>query len=454
MPRGSFAIVAFVTVFGSPALAGDETAEALIARRLAAASRGSLAEADALGALGALQASRGDGSGAEMLLRQALEGKERALGADHESLGPVLVDLALVLLSQGRMAEMESFLRRGLAIDDAADGDQPEVGRRLRRVTTLRLLASVRASVGDAAEAETLLRRAVRVSEAAPKLGGPDGADVLIGLGKLLVERGAIDEGEKFARRALRIYEKVSGPRRTQRVDALLTLAAVRMARRELAEALALLRRAGRVAELEGARPALRAAAAAHMGALWMAHGRPNEAEPFLERGLELGERAVGPDHPALIRVLQTLADCYRIRNRPDEAEALYQRAFDMASRAYGPRSAALVPSLSGLALLEEGRGDAVRAEARFREGLAVAEESADALGRAAYLGHMAAFFERQGAVGTAEHLYLRALAGLEGVGGHDPRRTVVLQGLASVYARQGRRGEAARILASLAPSP
>jgi tetratricopeptide (TPR) repeat protein len=434
---------------------GDhETAEALIARVLAAAPGGSLAEADALGALGALRATRGDYVRADMLLRQALDGRERALGTGHESVGPVLGDLALVLVCQGRMADAEAALRRGLAIDDAADGDDPKAGRRLRRLTAMGLLASFAASGGDNAQAETLLRRAVRVSEAAPRLGGLDVADVLNSLGKLLVDRGALGEGEKFARRALRIYENASGPRRAERVDALITLSAVRLARGEMDDALALLRRAGRVAELENARPALRAATAAHMGALWMVQGRNNEAEPYLERGLELGERAVGADHPALVRLLQTLADCYRLRNRTDDAEALYRRALDVASRAYGPRSAALLPSLSGLAMLDERRGDAVRADARYREALAVAEETADALGRAALLGDMAAFFERRGAIGTAEHLYLRALAGLEGVGGQDPRRTAMLHGLVSVYERQGRRAEAARISRSLAPSP
>ena len=434
---------------------GDhETAEALIARVLAAAPGGSLAEADALGALGALRATRGDYVRAEMLLRQALDGRERVLGAGHESVGSVLGDLALVLVCQGRMAEAETVLRRGLAIDDAADRDDPKLGRRFRRLTALGLLASLAASVGDNVQAETMLHRAVRVSDAAPRLGGPDVADVLNGMGKLLVDRGAIAEGEKFARRALRIYENVSGPRRAERVDALLTLSAVRLARGELAGALDLLRRAGRVAELENARPALRAATAAHLGALWLVQGRYNEAEPHLERGLDLGEHAVGADHPALIRLMQTLADCYRLRNRTDDAEALYRRAFDVASRAYGPRSAALIPSLSGLAMLDERRGDAVRAEARYREALAVAEDTADALGRATLLGDMAAFFERRGAMGTAEHLYIRALAGLEGVSGQDPRRTAVLHGLVSVYERQGRRAEAARLSRSLAPSP
>jgi tetratricopeptide (TPR) repeat protein len=107
--------------------------------------------------------------------------------------------------------------------------------------------------------------------------------------------------------------------------------------------------------------------------------GRYQDAEPLLEQGLDLGEKALGgPDHPGLIRLKQTLADCYRLRSRAAEAEALYRSALQNADRAYGPRHPAGLPSLSGLAALEEQRGNDARAESLHREALAVAE---DALG-------------------------------------------------------------------------
>ena len=45
----------------------------------------------------------------------------------------------------------------------------------------------------------------------------------------------------------------------------------------------------------------------------------------------------------------------------------------------------------------------------------------------------------------------MRALAALEHIEARDPRKAVVLQGLASLYATQGRRVEAARIESALA---
>ena len=130
----------------------------------------------------------------------------------------------------------------------------------------------------------------------------------------------------------------------------------------------------------------------------------------------ELAEDALGGEHHALIRLMQTLADCYRVRARAREAEALYERARRIADRAYGPRHAAMLPSLSGLALVAQQRGDDARAESLHREALAVAEAALEHLERA------------------------------------DPRRAAVLQGLAALYAAQGRGAEAARIERALAP--
>ena len=68
------------------------------------------------------------------------------------------------------------------------------------------------------------------------------------------------------------------------------------------------------------------------------------------------------------------------------------------------------------------------------------------AAGTPELLANLASFYAQQGEGGTAEHLYLRALAALELLEKVDPRREAVLHGLASLYAIQGRRAEADRI--------
>jgi tetratricopeptide (TPR) repeat protein len=363
----------------------------------------------------------------------------------------------LLLVGAGRLAEAEAALRASVVLDGARDADraQPLVSIRQRLISTLDVLSSLVAVRGELDEAEALLRRAVAIGDAPPSLPPVDRARVANSLARLLVERGAIREGDRFASRARKLYEKTRGPEHVELAEALSTQGAGRAARGDLEEAEVLLLRASRLAELENARPAVKAAAVANVGALRMLQGRYHEAEPLLERALELGEEALGgPDHPALIRLMQTLADCYRVRNRAQEAATLYEGALRISDRAYGARRPAALPSLSGMALVEEQRGNGARAEALHREALALAEEALGPRdpGRAEMLGNLASFYARRGEEGAAEHLFVRALAVLEPLGARDPRRTVVLQGLASLYQTQGRRADAARIERALAP--
>jgi tetratricopeptide (TPR) repeat protein len=422
-------------------------AEPLVARALALAPGGTAAEADGLRLLGAVSAAAGDRASAENSLRQAVEVGERALGPDHERLAPALCDLGMILVGNGRLPEAEARLRRCLSIDDASATVRP-VERRGRQVLALEILASLAVARGEAAESEALMRRAVALSTLEPSLGPADVADALTGLANAVVDRGGTREAGRLARRALALYERVHDGRHAEVAEVLVVLAAVRAGAGEAEEAVALLRRAGRVAEQENARPVVKAAAAANLGALWMSQGRYQDAEPLLEQALELGEHAVGAGHPGLIRPVQMLADCYRLRGRFPEAGALYERALGLASRAYGVRSVAAMPSLSGLAAVEEQAGHRQRAETLHRDAVAIAEDVADARdpARIEALAGLAAFFERQGESGPAEHLYVKAVAAAEHVGASDPRRVAALRGLASLYAGQGRRAEASRI--------
>jgi tetratricopeptide (TPR) repeat protein len=425
-------------------------AEPLAARALAAAPPGTAEESEALRMLAAVATAGGDREGAEASLRQAVQIMERAHGARDERLAPILCDLGLILVGGGRLVEAEALLRRGVAIDDAS---APRMDRRDRQVFVLDILAALATSKGNSADAEALQRRAVALANLDPALGPASVAPAMNGLAKALIDQGRTREGGRFAARALALYERVEGERHAEIVEALVNVAAVRATEGDLDEAAALLRRATRVAELENARPVLKAAAAANLGGLWMSQGRYQDAEPLLERAVDLGEQAVGAGHPGLVRPVQMLADCYRLRGRFAEAAVLYERASSLAAAAYGPRSAPAMGSLSGLAVVEEQLGHAARAEALHRDAVAVAEDVADPRdpARIDALAALARFYQHQGQAGAAEHLYVKALAAADHVGARDSRRVAVLRGLASLYAMQGRREEASQIEAALA---
>ena len=425
-------------------------AQAITARALASATGGTAGEAEALRLLAAVNVAAGDRAGAEALLRQAVDVLERAHGAADERLAHPVSDLGLLLVGDGRLPEAEALLRRGLAIDDAG---ARSLDRRARQVFTLDVLAALATSKGEPAESEALLRRAVALATLDPVLAPADVAASLNGLSKALIDRGEMRESARVARRALALYERVEGERHAEMTETLVTLAAVRAAAGEIDEATALLRRAGRVADTENARPVVKAAAAANLGGLWMSQGRYQDAEPLLERAVELGEQAVGTGHPGLVRPVQMLADCYRLRGRFPEAATLYERALSLAGRAYGLRSAPAMASLSGLAAVEEQAGHRERAEALHRDAVAIAEDVADLRdpARIEALVGLGRFYEHDGRTGSAEHLYVKALAAADHVGASDPRRVAVLRALASLYAVEGRRAEASQLERALA---
>ena len=123
------------------------------------------------------------------------------------------------------------------------------------------------------------MRRALGLAHcASPRLAPADVGAVLNDLARLLVDKGETREGGRLAARAVEEYAQVRDVRHAELAEVLVTLAAVAVRTGEFPEAEALLRRGRRIAELEEARPVVKAAAAANLGALWLAQGRLAEA--------------------------------------------------------------------------------------------------------------------------------------------------------------------------------
>ena len=57
------------------------------------------------------------------------------------------------------------------------------------------------------------------------------------------------------------------------------------------------------------------------------AQGRYQEAIPFAEDALRLGEQEFGPDHPTTALLLNNLAEYYRAQGHYAEAEPIFQRS-------------------------------------------------------------------------------------------------------------------------------
>ena len=82
------------------------------------------------------------------------------------------------------------------------------------------------------------------------------------------------------------------------------------------------------------------------------AQGRYEEAVPFAEKAVRLGEEEFGPNDPTTATLLNNLAELYRAQGRYAEAEPLYQRSLAIREKTLGPKHPDVVQSLESYAAL------------------------------------------------------------------------------------------------------
>ncbi len=80
--------------------------------------------------------------------------------------------------------------------------------------------------------------------------------------------------------------------------------------------------------------------------------GRYEQAIPFAEKALKLGERELGPKDRDTAPLLNDLALLYKIQGRYGEAEPLYRRALAIDEKTLGPEHPKVATTLSNLANL------------------------------------------------------------------------------------------------------
>ncbi len=100
------------------------------------------------------------------------------------------------------------------------------------------------------------------------------------------------------------------------------------------------------------------------------AQGRYQEALPFAEEAVRLGEQEFGLDHPITATQLNNLAELYNSQGRYAQAEPLHQRSLAIREKALGPEHPDVAQSLENYASLlrETGRADeAEKLEARAK---------------------------------------------------------------------------------------
>ncbi|MEM8808371.1 MAG: tetratricopeptide repeat protein [Cyanobacteria bacterium P01_G01_bin.38] len=187
-----------------------------------------------------------------------------------------------------------------------------------------------------------------------------------------------------------------------------------------------------------------------NLALLYRAQGNYVEAEPLLQRSLQIYEQALGDSHPDVATSLNNLALLYRAQGNYAEAEPLLQRSLQIYEQALGDSHPDVATVLNNLALLYRAQGNYAEAEPLLQHALQIDEQ---ALGDshpnvATSLNNLALLYRAQGNYAEAEPLLQRSLQIYEqALGETHPSVTTVLTNLALLYRDQGNYAEAEPLL-------
>ena len=74
-----------------------------------------------------------------------------------------------------------------------------------------------------------------------------------------------------------------------------------------------------------------------NLAEFYRTQARFHEAQPLYQHALEIGEKFLGPDHPAVAVRLNNLASFYQATNRLTQVEPLMKRVIEIFKKAFGP---------------------------------------------------------------------------------------------------------------------
>jgi tetratricopeptide (TPR) repeat protein/CHAT domain-containing protein len=170
---------------------------------------------------------------------------------------------------------------------------------------------------------------------------------------------------------------------------------------------------------------------------LYTATGTYEKAQPLLQRALAINEKVLGPEHRDTAASLNNLAELYRTMGAYAEARPLYQRALAINEKVLGSEHPDTAGVLNNLAMMYEAMGEYAKAEALYQRALAINEKvlGSEHRGTALSLNNLAEVYRHMGEYAKAEPLYIRALTIDEKVlGPEHPDTATSLNNLALLY--------------------
>ncbi len=388
--------------------------------------------------LGFFEYTSGALKNGEQHLREALELRKNAVGADTADYAESLNDLALFCRDNNKWPEGRTLAEQAVAIRSRVFGAAD-----LRVAESLDTLGSIAAYQGDYEFAISKLEAARTIHEAQPDPGtlGEEYGTLCINLAGTYQRDGKYAQAEALFSKGLEVLRRKPGVNHPAYSASLVAYALLQADLGHYAAAEKLYDESGKLLlEQLGEQHPVYAIYLNNRAALYTALGNLTVAEADNRKALELKRKMYGPTALTVGPSLRNLARLVYLRNRT-EGERLYQEAVDLyAGNAKAPPFE-YTSALLGLSEAQRDRGDLAAARATLQRASDVA-----AKGLGAKHPQYAAVLCELGLVHQAAHEYPQAERSLqqaidivrETQGADHPDLARYLLRLAAVYDEAG----------------
>jgi tetratricopeptide (TPR) repeat protein len=279
------------------------------------------------------------------------------------------------LIQAGHLAEAATVYQEAARVAEQAGQDNTPAA------LTRNGLGILYDDLGQFVEAEHEYRRSLALFEHAGAHGTTGYALVLANLAAHYMSLGRIAEAETLLHRSIAVFTPLVPKSDPGLAVARRYLAGVMMETKRYREAEALLLQVVDSLEKQPTRAEPLGIALSDLGQLRRYQGRNQEAAELFRKALAILDRAVSPNHPCLLPVLNNLAFVERAMGRRDEAGAMYRRALTIAEARLGTAHPSYGLIMVDYAAFLRECGEKSRAKKVEAEGRAVLREFARANG-------------------------------------------------------------------------
>jgi len=266
------------------------------------------------------------------LQESALATRRRVLGEEHQDTLQSISNMGFLLLSQGKLAEAEPYVRNALEGRRRILGeDHPDT------ITSISNLGVLLRSQGKLADSEPFIRETLEKSRRVLGQDHPDTLTAVNNMGFMFQSQGKFSEAEPYYSEALEKRRRMLPEDHPDTLISIQNLGSVLRAQSKLSEAepytLEALEKCRRLLGEEHPNTLI---AINNIGSLLLAQGKVAEAEPYYREALEKRRRVLGNEHASTLKSLNNLGSLLRNQGKLAEAEICSREAWEKSSRILG----------------------------------------------------------------------------------------------------------------------